>query len=346
MRDHGGQLHPVYRAVLLAAGLLVLGLLFRQLATLLLAVLITVILAIPLSAGTSKLERRGVPRGLGAPLALLAALAVLAGLVALITPSFVDQVDKFVTESPRIVGGLERQIQDVTGAKPAEVGAQVQRFLRGYVDHPKRLVGPLGSVGLTVASAVGGLVLVLLTAVFIAIRPEPLVVGALKVFPPERRAGVATIMRRLREAWIGWMQGLAVAMLVLGVIFYAGLRIVGLDFALVFSVLSAVAVVIPYFGALASGIPPVLYGLTYSPGKALAVIGVYIVAHQIEGNIIAPLVMARAIHLHPALIAVGVVIIGDLLGAVGLIVAVPILAATVVLTDELWVKPLEERHTA
>jgi predicted PurR-regulated permease PerM len=114
----------------------------------------------------------------------------------------------------------------------------------------------------------------------------------------------------------------------------------------VFSVLSALAVIVPYFGALASGIPAVLFALTYSPGKALAVLAVYIVAHQVEGNIIAPLVMARAIHLHPALIAVGVLLIGDLLGAIGLIVAVPILAAMVVLGDELWVKPLERRYRA
>jgi predicted PurR-regulated permease PerM len=340
------RLHPVYRAVLLAGALLVLGLLFRQLVTLLLAVLITVIVAIPLSAGTSVLERRGVNRSLGAPLVLLVGLAAVAGLVALVIPSFVDQVDKFVAESPHIVASLERKVQDVTGARPADVGESVQNFLQRYVDNPERLIGPLASIGATVASMVGALVLVLLTAVFIAVRPEPLVNGTLRLFPTERREDAARVMRRLREAWIGWMEGLAVAMLVLGVIFYLGLRIVGLDFALVFSVVSALAVVIPYFGALASGIPPVLYGLTYSPGKALAVMLVYVVAHQVEGNIIAPLVMARAIRLHPALIAVGVVLIGELLGAIGLIVAVPILAATVVLTDEIWVKPLERRHGA
>jgi predicted PurR-regulated permease PerM len=340
------RLHPVYRAVLLGAALLVLGLLFRQLVTLLLAVLITVIVAIPLSAGTTRLERRGVPRSIGAALVLLLGLAVVAGIVALVIPSFVDQVDKFVAESPNIVASLERKVQDVTGAKPADVGDSVQRFLQRYVDNPERLIGPLASIGVTVAAMVGALVLVLLTAVFIAVRPEPLVNGALRLFPLDRREDAARVMLRLREAWIGWMQGLAVAMLVLGLIFYVGLRIVGLDFALVFSVVSALAVVVPYFGALASGLPPVLYGLTYSPGKALAVMAVYVVAHQVEGNIIAPLVMARAIRLHPALIAVGVVLIGELLGAIGLIVAVPILAATVVLTDEIWVKPLERRHAA
>src|SRR2546423_874268 len=115
-----------------------------------------------------------------------------------------------------------------------------------------RRVGPVASIGLTVASAIGALVRVLLTAVFIAVRPQPLVDGALRLFPLESRDHAALVMRRLREAWIGWMQGLAVAMLVLGVIYYVGLRIVGLDFALVFSVLSALAVVVPYFGALAS----------------------------------------------------------------------------------------------
>jgi predicted PurR-regulated permease PerM len=340
------RLHPVYRAVLLAAALLLLGLLFRELVTLLLGVLITVIVAIPLSAGASLLERRGVRRVLGAPLALLVGLLVVAGIAALVTPAFADQVDKFVAQSPDIVAGLESKVHDLTGAKPADVGDSVQSFLQRYVDHPERLVGPLASIGVTLASLAAALVLVLLTALFIAIRPQPLVDGALRLFPLDRREEAALVMRRLRESWIGWMQGLAVAMLTLGVIFYVGLRIVGLDFALVFAVVSALAVVVPYFGALASGIPAVLYGLTYSPGKALAVMAVYVVAHQVEGNIIAPLVMARAIRLHPALIAVGVVVIGELLGAVGLIVAVPILAALVVLTDELWVKPLERRYAS
>ncbi len=60
------EINPLYRAVLLAAALLVLGLLFRQLLTLLVAILITVIVAIPLALAADKLERRGVPRFLGA----------------------------------------------------------------------------------------------------------------------------------------------------------------------------------------------------------------------------------------------------------------------------------------
>jgi hypothetical protein len=69
--------HVAYRAVLLAAGLLLFGLLFRQLVTLILAVLFTVI-TIPLSAAATWLERRGIPRAGGALLSLAAAVATLA----------------------------------------------------------------------------------------------------------------------------------------------------------------------------------------------------------------------------------------------------------------------------
>ena len=56
---------------------------------------------------------------------------------------------------------------------------------------------------------------------------------------------------------------------------------------------------------------------------------------------IIPLVMAQRVKLHPALIAIGVVLVGQLFGFIGLFVSVPILSAIVILVDELWVKPME-----
>src|SRR3954454_14886709 len=101
------------RAVVLAGVLLVLGLLFRQLATLLLAVLMTIIIAIPLAAGADRLERRGIPRPLGALATLLGGLVVLAGTFALIIPVFIDQTNQFVDDVPSITTDLERKVGDI-----------------------------------------------------------------------------------------------------------------------------------------------------------------------------------------------------------------------------------------
>ena len=124
-----------------------LGLLFRQLATLMLAVLMTIIIAIPLSAGATRLERHGIPRAVGALLTLLAGLAVVAGVLALIIPTFIDQANQFVDDVPGIVHDLEVTIGDITGNRPSEVGNDIQDFLRGYTDDPERLIGPITRSG-------------------------------------------------------------------------------------------------------------------------------------------------------------------------------------------------------
>jgi predicted PurR-regulated permease PerM len=338
--------HVAYRAVLLAAGLLLFGLLFRQLVTLMLAALMTVIIAIPLSAAATRLERYGLPRWVGALAALLSGVAVVALLIAALIPPFVDQTNEFADDVPGIVHDLEHEIEDATGLRSGEVGDRIQDFVKRYTEDPQDLIGPITSIGLSIAGVLGALLVILITAFYMAARPEPLVDGLVRLAPPSQRERLRFTLERLRVAWIGWMQGVAVDMVVTGVLLYVGLSLVGLDFAIFFAVLSAFLVVVPYFGAIAGAIPPTLFALTDSPGKALIVLVVYVAVQQIESNVTIPLVMAQTVRLHPAVIAIGVVIVGQLFGFIGLFVAVPILSLIVIGTEEFWVKPLEQADAA
>jgi predicted PurR-regulated permease PerM len=101
---------------------------------------------------------------------------------------------------------------------------------------------------------------------------------------------------------------------------------------------------VPYFGAIAGAIPPTLFALTDSTGKALIVLGAYVLVQQIESNVTIPVVMAQRVRLHPAVVAIGVVVVGQLFGFIGLFVAVPILSLMVIAVEEFWVKPVEEAH--
>jgi predicted PurR-regulated permease PerM len=334
----------IYRAILLAAGLLLFGLLFRQLVTLLLAMLVTVIVAIPLAAAAQRLERFAIPRPVGALVTLLAGIGAIGLLIYLLIPPFVDQTNEFVDDVPAIVKDLEKVYADVTGQSTGEVGDKVQRFFERYTDEPDRLIGPLTSIGLNVAGILGALVLILITAYYMAIRPEPLVEGLVRLAPPPRREHLREVLGRIRTSWIGWMEGVAIDMLVTGVMLYVALTIVGLDFAIFFAVLSALLVVVPYFGAIAGAIPPTLFALTDSPGKALLVLGAYILVQQLESNVTIPIIMAQRVRLHPAVIAIGVVVVGQLFGFVGLFVAVPILSLIIIAVEEFWIKPVEEGH--
>src|SRR5436190_821807 len=139
----------------------------------------TIIIAIPLSAGATKLEHRGIPRPIGALATLLAGVAVLAGVLALIIPTFIDETNQFVDQVPGIVNDLEKTVGSVTGDRPSEVGDKVQRYLQRYTDHPQKLIGPVTSIGVSVAGVAGALILMLITAYYIAVRPQPLIDGAL-----------------------------------------------------------------------------------------------------------------------------------------------------------------------
>jgi predicted PurR-regulated permease PerM len=222
----------------------------------------------------------------------------------------------------------------------------VQDFLQGFVDDPEKLIGPITSIGLGLAGVLGALALILVTAYFMAANPRPLVDAAISLVPPPHRPRAREIAERLRTSWIGWMQGLLVDMTVTGVLLYVGFTLIDLDFAILWAVLAALLTVVPYYGAFASGLPAVLFALADSPGKAALTLAIYIGVQQFESYITIPVVMARTVKLHPAVIAIGVIVVGQLFGAVGLIVSVPILAAIVILVDELWVKPMESRALA
>jgi predicted PurR-regulated permease PerM len=327
----------IYRAILLAFGLVVVILIFPTLASLILAVLIMVIIALPMAAFADLLQRWHFPRAIGAVLALLIGLGALAGLVILITPVFSHEVNKFVSDLPSITHDFLHRIARLTGTSAAHVSHQIQHFVNNYKDHPSKLLGPIASVGKTAAGVVLLIIVILITALYTAIHPEPLVSGIVRLFPPRRRPHTRHVLSRLRAAYLGWLIGLIIGMLILGGLTYLGLVIIGLNFAAFFAVFTAVAMIVPYFGALLSSVIPILYALTFSTGKALLVAIVYIIAHQIESNMIQPLVVARAVKLHPAVVAIGVVAVERLFGFVGLIVAVPIIVTFKILLEELWI---------
>ncbi len=328
----------IYGAILLGAVLIAAGLVAQQLASLILATMLTVIASLPLAVAAERLAPMGVPRPLGALIALVAGIGVVAGALALLLPPLVSQATTLVTDAPQLVRTAEVKLSSVTGDRPGHVAAQLQHELTTLVHDPSQLLGPITTVGASVATLIGGVVIGLITAYYIAAQPTPLTNGLLSLFSADARPEAEATLGRIRAAWLGWLRGLAASMVLIGVMLYVALGlIVGLPFALVFAVLSACAEVVPYLGALASGIPPVAYALTISPTRAVVVLVIYILVHQIEANVIGPLVMARAVRLHPAVIAIGVVAVGEVFGLLGLIVAVPIISLITILVDALWI---------
>jgi predicted PurR-regulated permease PerM len=113
-----------------------------------------------------------------------------------------------------------------------------------------------------------------------------------------------------------------------------------------FGVFTGVASIVPYFGSLVSTILPALFvlGADDGGGRALAVILLGIGVHLIEGNLVSPLIMERQVRLPPVWTMMSVLIMGALLGPIGLIVAVPVLAIIDVIVRRILLNRIYEGH--
>src|SRR6185437_13570006 len=234
----------------------------------------------------------------------------------------------FANQLPSTITHLERSFNHLLGLRRGTTTRAVERFVHRYTDHPAVLLGPLTTIGVSVATVVGAIVVVIISALYMAISPDPLVNGLVRLFPVPRQPEVRRTLERIRVAWLAWLRGVALDMLVLGTLLFIGMQIVGLQFAAGFAIFSALMTVIPNYGSVISAIPPIVYGLSSSFHLGLLVAVVYIIVNQIEGNVALPLIMGRSVSLHPAVIAIGVLVAGSLFGIIGLLISVPLISFT------------------
>jgi len=129
-----------------------------------------------------------------------------------------------------------------------------------------------------------------------------------------------------------WVVGQLIAMAVLAVLTALGLWILGVPYWLAFGIFTGLVAIVPFFGTLVSTLLPALFVVASGDWvKVLLVILLGVVIHVVEANIIVPRIMQKKVDLPPVLTIASVLVMGTLLGAIGLIVAVPILCVTMVL---------------
>jgi predicted PurR-regulated permease PerM len=123
-----------------------------------------------------------------------------------------------------------------------------------------------------------------------------------------------------------------------------GLYMLDVPYWLTFGVFTGLVAIVPFFGTLVSTILPALFVLGGPGGgtRAIYVIALGVIIHLIEGNLIAPLVMSKKLDLPPVLTILAVLVIGKLLGPLGLIVALPTLASTMVIVRRILINRIYE----
>ena len=332
----GGILDGVPRTLRLAAGvslclvLLAVGAwvaleVVQRLLLVLLPLVLALLLASVLARPTGWLRGRGVPASLAAFLAVAGFVLCVAGALAVLVPFAADEatsLDVSVDE------GLNEVTTWIEARFDLEPGTVERRIEEARADlGGSALGGPLLSgVRLAVEIAAGAL-LSLVLAFFFLRDGERLWGWCLGALPHDRRAAYDRAGRRAWASLRGYAGGVTLVALLNGLLMGVALWLIGTPLVLPLAFLTFLCAFVPIAGAVFAGAVASLVALgTEGPTAALLVIGAAIVVEQIESNVYEPLIMSRAVELHPVVILVAVAAGGLLLGLVGAFLAVPVVA--------------------
>ncbi|MCE2984108.1 MAG: AI-2E family transporter [Parachlamydia sp.] len=159
--------------------------------------------------------------------------------------------------------------------------------------------------------------------------------GLEKKFPNEFGRDVHKILKNIDETLEDYFKGLIIISLSVGSLLFVGYLIIGLNYALILSILALVLTSIPYLGPFLAISPAILVGLSDSPFMVLKVIIVFIVVQQIESNFISPQVIGQKLNIHPLTLILLLLAAGSLYGLLGLLLATPVYAVSKVLFENL-----------
>jgi predicted PurR-regulated permease PerM len=280
---------------------------------------------------------RVMPRGVALLVVLVALVGAAAGIAALAAPTLEREIDQLRESAPRAIEkaqGWVRRVQSAAGGGEKKGGGTAQKAPEVAAKVGEKAVPAL----VAVVSGITSIILVIVLGAFLVYQPEVYRRGIRLMVPREHETVFDEAWRRTSLGLRKWVGGIIVSMTLMGTLTAVALALVGIEEWLLLGVLTFLGTFVPYVGAVASAVPGLLAGLAQSPRHFALAAAVYVGVHLVEGYLVEPLVMKRAVDIRPALLLVGQGMFGAVFGLMGIVVATPTLVCAQVLTQYLWIE--------
>lgn len=341
------------RAATYLLALTVLFILLRVLGPVLAPFVAAAILAYVFVPLVERLQRCRLGRSAASAVVLLVLLAALVGLLLVLVPLLDRQLAGLRSGLPALVDWARNQavpwVSTTFGVEiPLDVDAIKVTLLRQVEDNGHAVAGWAGSLtsgGLALAGVLATVALVPLV-LFYFLRDWPRMLGALGELVPRRHlAAVRSAAAEIDGVLGEFLRGQLAVMAALAAYYTLALRLAGLDSALSIGILTGLFAFVPYLGFGLGLCLSVLASVTqfHGGGGLLPVLVVYGIGQVLEGYALTPFLVGERIGLHPVVVILAVLSFGQLLGFVGVLLALPLAASSLVLLRRARVRYLASR---
>src|SRR3954453_10641112 len=331
-----------WRFIVVVAGFYVLLYAASYVAVVVVPVIVALMLAALLQPGAANLVRHGWPHSLAAFSMLIVGLGVVAGIITLVVERFsagfsdlaqqvsegLSQVQSFVVRTFPITRG---QLEDA-----------VSQFQQTLVDNKDTLASGALTTAATVGEVITGFFLALFTLFFFLKDGRSIWLWMVGLLPRDSRAYLDEAARRAWRTLISYVRATVVVALVDAIGIGIGLAILGVPLVILLAALVFLGAFIPIIGSFLAGSVAVLVALvSKGPIIALIALAVVLLVMQVEGHILQPLLLGRAVRVHPLAVVLSIAAGLLIAGIFGALIAVP----TVACANVAWTS-LSRRHDA
>jgi predicted PurR-regulated permease PerM len=316
-----------WRLIVVIAGFYVLLYAAAYVAVVIIPVIVALLLAALLQPGAAWLVRRGWPRSLAAFTMLVVGIGVVAGIITLVVQQIASGFTDLAEQVSEGIGQVQTFVVRTFPITRGQLEDAVTQLQETLVDNQDTIASGALTTAATVGEVFTGIVLALFTLFFFLKDGRSIWLWIVGLFPHDSRAYIDEAARRSWRTLIAYVRATAAVALVDAVGIGVGLAVLGVPFVIPLSALVFLGAFIPIIGSFLAGTVAVLVALvSEGPITALIVFAVVVAVMQLEGHVLAPLLLGRAVHVHP--LAVVLAIAAGLLiaGIFGALIAVPTVA--------------------
>ena len=302
------------------------------------------VLAYILNPLVTKLEKRGIKRGRASMWVMLFALFLITGLLLVIVPMLVQQLQSIIQKLPQLADYMHRTalpwFNQKFGYYFSLNSNTAATWLRGNAQNIetqiRKTLPALMQSGTSLAVSLSNLVLLPLLLYYFLLDWSRWKAGATELVPRRYLATYTRIATSMYTVLGEFLSGQLMVMLIMGVLYGTGLMLTGLESGFAIGMVAGILVFVPYLGAFTGLLLATLAALLQfgSWSGLLSVWAVFAVGQFLESFLITPKIVGDKIGLSPFWVIFSLMAFGQLLGFVGMLVALPLAAVCLVLLQE------------
>lgn len=317
-----------WRIVAVVAGLVVLELLVSKLSEVVIPVAVSLLLAALLTPGVGWLQGRGVPRGPATALVLVGGIAGLGAILTFVVQAFINGVPDLVDEVSGSVDSVQRWMVDgPLNLQQSQIDGAFTSITKSLSTNRDAITSGALSTFTTLGHVVSGMAIALFTTIFFVYDGARVWEFTTRLVPPDVRPRVDVAGHRGFASLVGYVRATVAVAAVDAIGIGVGLAVLRVPLALPLAALVFLGAFIPIVGAFLSGLVAVLIALvTQGFVIALIVLGIIIAVQQLEAHVLQPLLLGRAVQLHPLAVVLAIAVGLVVAGIIGALLAVPLVA--------------------